>query len=74
MPADRDKQRADISKGENESASQGLGLWRVPHALQEPRLAVTFVENHDTDHLEYCRTFCNGELNGVVRKILNPKS
>ncbi|KAL8270801.1 hypothetical protein Esti_005275 [Eimeria stiedai] len=33
----------------------------------EPRLAVTFVENHDTDHLEYCRTFCNGDLTGVLQ-------
>ncbi|CDJ59213.1 Alpha amylase, catalytic domain containing protein, putative, partial [Eimeria maxima] len=33
----------------------------------EPRLAVTFIENHDTDHLDYCRTFCNGELNGVLQ-------
>ncbi|KAL8426409.1 hypothetical protein Efla_006761 [Eimeria flavescens] len=33
----------------------------------EPRLAVTFVENHDTDHLDYCRTFCNGDLKGVLQ-------
>ncbi|CDJ36946.1 Alpha amylase, catalytic domain containing protein, putative [Eimeria tenella] len=33
----------------------------------EPKLAVTFIENHDTDHLDYCRTFCNGDLNGVLQ-------
>eukprot|EP00070_Physeter_catodon_P031318 XP_028338212.1 alpha-amylase AMY3-like [Physeter catodon] len=33
----------------------------------EPRLAVTFIENHDTDHLDYCSTFGGGNLDAVLQ-------
>ncbi|PFH33379.1 putative Alpha-amylase AMY3 [Besnoitia besnoiti] len=33
----------------------------------EPQLAVTFIENHDTDHLDYCSTFGGGNLDAVLQ-------
>ncbi|KEP61358.1 UNVERIFIED_CONTAM: Alpha-amylase AMY3, putative [Hammondia hammondi] len=33
----------------------------------EPQLAVTFIENHDTDHLDYCTTFGGGNLDAVLQ-------